>query len=112
MVVELKKVKITKSIFDQLLSPLLNDLSKYEVLGWVFHKARYILLYDPDSKSLFRMPVITDMKIEQQRPWIVNFMQKGYAASVKLSGYHESNQWITKVHEVQVEARIKGQVFI
>ncbi len=115
MIVELKKIKITKSIFEQLLGPALTDVSsidKYQVLGWVYHKGRYILLYDPESKSLCRMPLISGMKIEQQRPQAVNFMQKGYACCVKLSSYNESKQWIAKIHEVQAEARLKGQAFI
>ncbi|TJY63805.1 hypothetical protein FAZ19_16185 [Sphingobacterium alkalisoli] len=112
---ELRKVKITKSIFNQLLAPGLASLlrdDQYEVLGWVFDRIRYILIYDQETKALYRLPLIKDMKIEQQRPQIVNFNIKGYASSVQLSGYNESNRWITRVHEIQTEARVKGQIFI
>lgn len=115
MVVELRKLKITKGIFQQLLSPVLASLltnESLEVIGWVHYNGRYVLLYDTENKSLFRMSLIGDMKIEQRNPRIVNFMTRGYVTSVQLSGYNESNRWITRVHEIQTEAKVKGQIFI
>ncbi|MBE8712558.1 hypothetical protein [Sphingobacterium hungaricum] len=114
MVVELKKVKITKSIFNQLLSPGLSTdtLRKHQVLGWVFDKSRYILLYHPDTNSLSKFPLISNMKIDERKPNQVSFMIKGMASSVQLSGYSDSINWIVLINEIQTKAKIEGQLYI
>lgn len=68
MIVELKKVKITKSIFNQLLSPQLHALCRntdYKILGWIYEKGKkYILLYRTDDNSLHKLLPITNMVVD------------------------------------------------
>ncbi|WP_437918565.1 hypothetical protein [Sphingobacterium sp. LRF_L2] len=115
MVVEIRKAKITKAIFNQILAPSLPDLvrnEELEVLGWVFDKTRYILLQDTGKQAVYRLPIISDMKVDFRRPDHVDFKSKGYSVAVQLSGLEECNRWITRIHEIQSEARVKGQIFI
>lgn len=115
MIVELRKVKINKSIFNQLFKPSFPELLKencYEVLGWAYDKNRYILLYFNETNSLNKMPFLSEMKIDERRPNVVYFKLLGYAGLVELPSYSDSIKWIAKLNEIQSEARIKGQIFI
>lgn len=114
MIVELRKVKITKSIFNQLLKPIFQDLKKqdYQVLGWVFEKTRFILLYFPETNSLKKMPFISDLNIDERRPRTVSFKMQGFISLVDLSSYTEAKDWIAMINELQSTAKIKGQIFI
>lgn len=70
MIVELKKVKITKSIFDQIQlgsNALYFNLLSYEILGWcrVLKKGsyyRYVLLQHTGDKSLVKLRYIESEK--------------------------------------------------
>ena len=115
MIVELKQVKITRSIFNQLLYPFFPDLLKdqnFKVLGWVFNKSRYILLYYPESNSLKRVPIISDLKIDETKPTRVYFKIHGQLKFVEMGGYSEAINWITKINTIDLEAKAAGQLFI
>lgn len=112
MIVELKQVKITRSIFNQLLYPFFPDLLKdqnFKVLGWVFNNSRYILLYYPESNSLKRVPVISDLKIDETKPTRVYFKIHGQLKFVEMGGYSEAINWITKINTIDLEAKVAGQ---
>lgn len=114
MIVELKKVKITKSIFNQLVSPALSlqGLNSVQVLGWVFDKNRFILLYNPETNALSRLSTISNMKIDYIKPNIVNFSVRGMTSNVQLAGMSDAHSWIARINEINSLARIDGQLFI
>jgi len=112
MIVELKKVKITKSILSQLTSPLFNEIAKYEVLGWVFDKSKYILLYNKETKTLSKMRVLFSLRIDSQKPNQVLYMRNGLASFKAFQSNQEALNWCALINTIQSQAIIQGQLFI
>ena len=112
MIVELKKVKITKSILSQLTSPIYNEISKYEVLGWVFEKSKFILLYNKDSNSLSKMRWLLNIRIDNNKPNQVLFSANGMASFKSFPTYKQALDWCALIYTIQSQAIIQGQLFI
>ena len=112
MIVELKKVKITKSILSQLTSPLFNEIGKYEVLGWVFHKSKYILLYNKETKTLSKMRVLFGLRVDSQKPNQVIYTQNGLSSFKAFHSNQEALNWCALINTIQSQAIIQGQLFI
>lgn len=112
MIVELKKVKITKSILSQLTSPMFKDISNYEVLGWVFDKSKYILLYNKETKTLSKMRVLFGLRIDSHKPNQVLYTQNGLASFKAFHSNQEALNWCALINTIQSQAIIQGQLFI
>ncbi|WP_312190248.1 hypothetical protein, partial [Sphingobacterium sp.] len=75
MLVEIKKVKITKSIFNQIrkidLSILNSDRDLEEniiSLGWIFADHKYVLLQNKGTKDLYKWLVMQTICIDESDP--------------------------------------------
>ncbi|MBB2951993.1 hypothetical protein [Sphingobacterium sp. JUb56] len=112
MVVELKKVKITKSIFNQLTGPLLDTDSKYEVLGWVFDKGKYILLYNKETNSLAKMRTFSNLSIDPKMPNCALIAVNGLNKLKSFPTGQDALNWCAKINIIQTEANLKGQLYI
>lgn len=112
MIVELKKVKITKSIFNQLTGPLLDINSNYEVLGWVFDKGKYILLYNKETNSLSKMRTFINLRIDLEIPNQALFTISGLNTFKLFASSKEALNWCAKINIIQTEANLKGQLYI
>lgn len=112
MVVELKKVKITKSIFNQLTGPLLDTDSNYEVLGWVFDKGKYILLYNKETNSLAKMRTFSNLRIDPDKPNQALFTISGLNTLKPFPTSQDAMKWCAQINIIQTEANLKGQLYI
>lgn len=112
MIVELKKVKITRSILSQLTSPVLTEMQNYEVLGWVFDKSKFILLYNRQTQSLSKMRVFFNLRIDNDKASQVLFTINGMASFKAFPSYSEALNWCTLINTIQSQAKIQGQLFI
>jgi len=112
MIVEIKKVKITKSILTQLTPPMLNNIAQYEVLGWVFDKSKFILLYNNEGKSLYKMRVLMNIRIDSDKPNQVSYSINGLSSFKLFQSNQEALNWCALIHTIQSQAKIQGQLYI
>lgn len=112
MIVQLKKVKITKSIFNQLLSFNPLQLENYTVLGWVFIEGKFVLLQHKEDQTLVRWKFVQDLVISSGNTKEVLFSVGGKKSFKKFLFDQDAIDYCRVVHMIQTEAKIKGQLYI
>jgi len=99
MLVELKKVKITKSVVDQSLlgsSYLYFGHPNYNILGWCVTRRkgsmlRYILLYDKLANTVVRLRHVVSVKD-------IMMEKTNFQEPVVGGGYTYTTRYVIKVH--------------
>lgn len=122
MEVILKKSKITNSILKQTLRSTEIDLNIGEVLGWcLFMKAKYIVLYRSDVKTLSIFPMFK--KIEVGQKYDDNIENKIFLVGLKLGdrlkpliytfpNENDKNKFIETLEKAKRNAENRGQFFV
>lgn len=118
MIVELKKVKITKSIANQLQMASISQLNGYEVLGWYINKTKNILFYHSLTKSLAYYPYFDEVKPKELRygeeiKFRVEVCKIRYNSILYgCDSEQESIELMKLFNLVKHNAILKGQLFI
>lgn len=119
MLVEIKKVKITKSIFNQIrkidLAILNSDRDLEEnilSLGWVFADQKYVLLQNKETKDLYKWLVMQTICIDQDDPKRIDYASSGRFGSRRFMSEQEATNFFKTVLSLQKDAKEKGQLFI
>ncbi len=112
MIVELKKLKITKSIFSQLMSLNALQFENYTVLGWVFVQGRNVILQHKEDKTLVKWKIVQDLKIAEDDPKRVYCNINGKAWTRRFLFTQDATDYCRAVNIIQTEARLNGQIFI
>jgi len=119
MLIEIKKVKITKAIFNQVPTldlAILNhdrDLEENIVsLGWVFANQKYALLQNKDTKDLYKWLVMQTICIDQSDPKRIDYSISGRYGSRRFMFEQEATNFFRTVLALQKDAKAKGQLFI
>lgn len=113
MTVEIRTLKLSRSLFNQLVAPDLrtSQPEDYEVLGWVFIKERFIVVHDKRSNVLNRIrPVI----ITGKSPDGCTVMYKAgkLAGSLRFQNFLEADRWMAMMRRFMAESIEKGQIFL
>lgn len=119
MLVEIKKVKITKSIFNQVptldLAILNSDRDLEEnvrPLGWIFSNQKYVLLQNKDTKDLYKWLVMQTICIDQGDPKRINYSISGRYGTRRFMFEQDATNFFRAVISFQQQAKEKGQLFI
>lgn len=124
MEVVLKKAKITKSIFKQIVRPSVNKMITYDVLGWVVDKYKYILFYEPNENKLAKFYYFIDVELFEEKKKISGEYKTIYSARIimpnRLQNLYvndsedrsEVEKLIEELKNIKEEANKSGQIFI
>ena len=119
MLVEIKKVKITKSIFNQIRKidlAILNSNQYLEEniisLGWVFADHKYVLLQNKENKDLYKWLVMQTICIDHDDPKRIDYSTSGRFGSRRFLSEQEATNFFRTVLAIQKDAKVKGQLFI
>lgn len=112
MIVEIRKVKITRSVFNQLVSPSFENIGDYEVLGWVYEKGKFILLHCKQRGSLCKMRVLSNLRIDPDKASQVLFSLNGMASCKSFQTQDDALRWCSITNTIHSEAKLRGQLYI
>ena len=105
MEIELKKVKLTKSIFDQLpWSSNAKLRNVVEVYGYVSIKNHKYILAKADA--VFKMRLYTSVSL------INDIVVTSYNESLGFANAEEARNWINDFAQLKAKAEAIGQVFL
>lgn len=113
MTVEIRALKLSKTLFNQLVSPDLrtNHPGDYEVLGWVFIKERFIIVHDKRNNVLNRIrPILITGRLPDG--CTVTYKSGKLVGSKRFQNFLEADRWMAMMRRFMAESIEKGQIFL
>lgn len=113
MTVEIRSLKLSRSLFTQLVAPDLrtSQPEDYEVLGWVFIKEKFILVRDRKNSVINRVrPVVITGRLPDG--CTVTYKAGKLAGSKRFQNFLEADRWMAMMRRFMAESIEKGQIFL
>lgn len=113
MTVEIRTLKLSRSLFNQLVSPDLRTRQPedYEVLGWVFVKEKFIVVRDRKNDVINRLrPVVITGRLSDG--CTVTYKSGKLNGSKRFQNFLEADRWMAMMRLFMAESIEKGQIFL
>lgn len=113
MTVQLRSMKVTRSLINQLCSPVLESerYDDFESIGWIFLKDKYALVLDKHKNTLHKMrPIILTGKSDNGR--VVHYNSRAGTGQIRFPNLLQAERWETTMRRLMAESLEKGQIFI